>query len=266
MAASVRERVRFEEWVKETWPVAVLSYEPGDLLRENELEFRDGYDDLDNLVFAVLPLTSAKSKEQVALVRHENSPNPGTEVCLIPGERDVALKVAKVLNLLHLEANELLWIHPDYSEELQRRTKNIYSTCESVFKEAVRKIKPNRKRANRPLVGAELLQKIDKIQESSKKEIARDCGYVTRTKNGQERINLVKFYNAILEAKGIELDAITTASSSHQGQSLSYRASVRKNGTLIIGAGYTRQLNLEVGDEIEIKLLGDKNIQLQRAE
>jgi hypothetical protein len=120
-----------------------------------------------------------------------------------------------------------------------------------------------KKKKSEPLTGDQLLQKIETIGDAGKEDLAKACGYVTQTKNGQERINLMKFYNAILEAKGIELDATTTSSNGHRGRELSYRTAVHKNGNIVIGAGYTQQMELAPGDEFELKL-GRKRIQLQK--
>jgi hypothetical protein len=120
-----------------------------------------------------------------------------------------------------------------------------------------------KKKKSAPLMGEVLLQKIETMSGVSKEEIAKACGYVTQTKNGQERINLMPFYNAVLAAKEIHLDA-SASSNGHRGRELSYRTTVQKNGTLVIGTGYTQQLQLQAGDEFEIRV-GRKNIQLQRA-
>jgi hypothetical protein len=122
----------------------------------------------------------------------------------------------------------------------------------------------SKKKAVEQLTGEALLQTIDRMSGANKEEIAKACGYVTQTKNGQERINLMQFYNAVLAAKAIDLDA-SGPGNGHRGRALSYRASVQKNGNLIIGAGYTQQLELHPGDEFEIKL-GRKRIQLQKVD
>lgn len=45
------------------------------------------------------------------------------------------------------------------------------------------------------------------------------------------------------------------------GRKLSYKATVQGNGNLLIGKAYTAMLDLQVGDEFEIKL-GRKQIRL----
>ena len=58
-----------------------------------------------------------------------------------------------------------------------------------------------------PLTGDALLAKVKELETHSKEEKARECGYYTVTKNGVERVNMMKFYNALIEAEGVELDS-----------------------------------------------------------
>ncbi len=117
-----------------------------------------------------------------------------------------------------------------------------------------------KKAAQSPLTGDALLAKIAELGEVPKEEKAKECGYVTTTKNGQERVNMMKFYNALMEAKGIELEGNGEAPR-RGGKPASYRISVQSNGNLLIGSAYTKRLDLNPGDEFEIKL-GRKHIQL----
>ncbi|MGK7913688.1 MAG: AbrB family transcriptional regulator [Synechococcus sp.] len=113
------------------------------------------------------------------------------------------------------------------------------------------------------LTGKKLQDKVSKMKGANKKDIARACGYVTNTKNGQERISLMAFYNALLEAEGMNFDAESKGEG--RGRAATYRVKVHKNGSLLIGAAYTNQMELEPGDEFEIKL-GRKQISLTRVE
>jgi hypothetical protein len=49
------------------------------------------------------------------------------------------------------------------------------------------------------LSGDALLQKVKELEHLSKEEKAKACGYATITKNNQARVNLMKFYNALME-------------------------------------------------------------------
>ncbi|MFM9111108.1 MAG: AbrB family transcriptional regulator [Prochlorococcaceae cyanobacterium] len=109
------------------------------------------------------------------------------------------------------------------------------------------------------LTGSELLAKVKDLGDVSKSEIVRACGYVSGKKDGGERLNFTAFYEALLEAKGVEIGASPKVGKA--GRKLSYVATVRGNGTLLIGKAYTAMLDLQPGDEFEIKL-GRKQIRL----
>ena len=114
----------------------------------------------------------------------------------------------------------------------------------------------------KPLVGQELLDKVKQLDDLSKEEKARECGYYTLTKNGVERVNMMKFLNALIDAEGIELDS-TSNGQGRGGRSASYRISVQSNHNLLIGSAYTKKMGLKPGDEFEITL-GRKHIHLKQ--
>ena len=113
-----------------------------------------------------------------------------------------------------------------------------------------------------PLIGEELLKKVKELENLSKEEKAKSCGYYTITKNGIERVNMMKFLNALIDAEGIQLDS-TPNGNGRGGRSASYRISVQSNGNLLIGSAYTKQMGLHPGDEFEITL-GRKHIRLKQ--
>src|SRR6476469_7798695 len=113
-----------------------------------------------------------------------------------------------------------------------------------------------------PLTGETLIKKVKELGNSSKEEKARACGYYTITKNGVERVNMMKFLNALIDAEGIELDSKSNGNG-RGGRSASYRISVQSNGNLLIGSAYTKQMGLKSGDEFEISL-GRKHIHLKQ--
>jgi hypothetical protein len=115
-----------------------------------------------------------------------------------------------------------------------------------------------------PLVGEELLQKVKELESLSKEDKAKQCGYYTVTKNGIERVNMMKFLNALIDAEGIQLDSSPSANG-RGGRSASYRISVQSNGNLLIGSAYTKQMNLKPGDEFLITL-GKKHIRLRQVD
>jgi AbrB-like transcriptional regulator len=115
-----------------------------------------------------------------------------------------------------------------------------------------------------PLVGEELLKKVKELENESKEEKAKQCGYYTVTKNGIERVNMMKFLNALIDAEGIQLDS-TPSANGRGGRSASYRISVQSNNNLLIGSAYTKQMNLKPGDEFVITL-GKKHIRLRQVD
>jgi hypothetical protein len=120
----------------------------------------------------------------------------------------------------------------------------------------------SKKKKVEPLTGEALLKKVKELETLSKEQKAKECGYFTVTKNGVERVNMMKFLNALIDAEGIELDGKQSLNG-RGGRSASYRISVQSNGNLLIGSAYTKQMDLKPGDEFEISL-GRKHIHLKQ--
>ena len=108
------------------------------------------------------------------------------------------------------------------------------------------------------LTGKPLLQKI-KSSNLSKIELAKECGYYSVSKDGEVRVNIADFYDALLAAKGIALEPKSEKDA--RGREATYRVTVHQNGQIIIGSSYTESMGLRPGDEFEIKL-GHKHIRL----
>ena len=111
------------------------------------------------------------------------------------------------------------------------------------------------------LTGNDLLNKVKDLGDAIKSDLVHACGYVSTKKDGGVRLNFTAFYEALLEAKGINLSAGGSGSIGQGGRKLSYVATVQGNGNLLIGKAYTALLELSPGDEFEIKL-GRKQIRL----
>jgi hypothetical protein len=111
------------------------------------------------------------------------------------------------------------------------------------------------------LTGKDLLQKVKELSHLSKRETAKECGYYTVTKDGQPRVNLSGFYDAVLAAKGIQLEP--EKAKDGRGREASYTVTVHKNGQIVIGSAYTKEMGLEPGDEFQLKL-GYKHIKLEK--
>ena len=110
------------------------------------------------------------------------------------------------------------------------------------------------------LTGTDLLAKVKELGDVSKSDLVRECGYVSNKKDGGERLNFTAFYEALLDAKGVNLSG-AGAAIGKGGRKLSYIAKVQGNGNLLIGKAYTAMLDLKPGDNFEIKL-GRKAIRL----
>ncbi|MFM7453717.1 MAG: AbrB family transcriptional regulator [Cyanobium sp.] len=110
------------------------------------------------------------------------------------------------------------------------------------------------------LTGPELLAKVKELGDASKSDLVRACGYVSTKKDGSERLNFTAFYEALLEAKGMDLGG-GGRGRGQAGRKLSYFTKVQFNGNLMVGSAYTAQLGLQPGDQFEIRL-GRKQITL----
>jgi hypothetical protein len=111
------------------------------------------------------------------------------------------------------------------------------------------------------LTGADLLARLKELGDVSKSDLVRGCGYVSTKKDGGERLNFTAFYEALLEAKGLNLGEGGGKAVGKGGRKLSYVATVQGNGNLLVGKAYTAMLGLQPGDEFEIKL-GRKQVRL----
>jgi hypothetical protein len=54
------------------------------------------------------------------------------------------------------------------------------------------------------LTGADLLAKVKELGDVSKSDLVRACGYISHKRDGSERLNFTAFYEALLNAKGVD--------------------------------------------------------------
>ena len=94
----------------------------------------------------------------------------------------------------------------------------------------------------------------------SPKLTLRQPAVMSPKKVGGQRVNFTAFYEALLNAKGVDLGT-GSAGIGKGSRKLSYTAKVQGNGNLLVGKAYTAMLDLNTGDEFEIKL-GRKAIRL----
>ena len=111
-----------------------------------------------------------------------------------------------------------------------------------------------------PLTGKALKSKLKELADLPKSETAKGCGYYSIDKSGKVKVNLTKFYDAVLQSTGINVNEESRVD--RRGREASYRATVHQNGQILIGAAYTKALNLSPGDEFEIRI-GYKHIHLK---
>lgn len=117
-----------------------------------------------------------------------------------------------------------------------------------------------KKSATTPLTGKALLSKVKELNDLPRTEKARECGYFSISKNGQERVNIADFYDAVLAAKGIAVAA--KAKKDGRGREATYKITVQQDGQMIVGKAYTKVMGLKGGEELTIKL-GNKHIRLE---
>jgi hypothetical protein len=114
--------IRFDEVYRETEPIAVIKLLPRELEQKHrELKFQKGYDDLDYLEYARFEVMPDRT---VALISHENTPSPGTDICVMPGQMDIVNILLNSIDRLQLSDRDLSWIHPDYEQEFQHLLKS----------------------------------------------------------------------------------------------------------------------------------------------
>jgi hypothetical protein len=107
--------INLEDVTPATMTVAMLKQEPHDLQTNNGLVFRSGYDDLDYLDFAMLTLPSG---HDVTLVRHQGSPQPGTELCVRSNLDSVAAVILETCMFLNIDESSLQWVHPTIEQQI----------------------------------------------------------------------------------------------------------------------------------------------------
>jgi hypothetical protein len=112
-----RNLSQLENMIAETALVAMIRQEPAEISGLSNLEFKESYDNLDYLVYSILPLSLGN---QVSLVRHKHSPDPGIEICVRPDQPDIAGIISETLSELDLTRNDLTWIHSKYEEQLYK--------------------------------------------------------------------------------------------------------------------------------------------------
>lgn len=98
------------------------------------------------------------------------------------------------------------------------------------------------------LQGTELIAKIKSMADASRSELIRECGYIS-TINGKERLNYTSFYEALLNAKGVDLKP-----KKRMGRKLTHKTKVQSDGKVIVGSAYIENMNLDPGTVFDIEV------------
>lgn len=101
-------------------PIALLRVEPEHFAKAAGVAFSSGHDDLDYVKVAIVTVPSGAS---YALVRHERSPEPGTEIVARSRQPSAALgtDLQSLLERLGLSPVALAWVRPDVTCPWRRR-------------------------------------------------------------------------------------------------------------------------------------------------
>lgn len=118
-------------------------------------------------------------------------------------------------------------------------------------------IERNHSNAMEQLTGKDLLEAIKKNPEASKEELLSLCGYFNTREDGSKSFSptvMGQFYQAVIEAQGLDLDALKKPSpSGRSGRSLPYTATCMKNGQILLGSGYLKAGNFKPGDSFKVE-------------
>lgn len=122
------------------------------------------------------------------------------------------------------------------------------------------------------LTGDELLAKVEELKGQPKSVLVKECGYVgiRKYKNDageteeRESLNFSDFQDALLKAKGLDLTP-ESSGGGVRGSQPTYRASVMKNGLVVIGRAYTTAGEFAPGTQFAIEV-GINCIQLIRVD
>jgi hypothetical protein len=92
------------------------------------------------------------------------------------------------------------------------------------------------------LTGSELLAKVKELGEMSKSDLVRSAGYVSTKMDGSERLNFTAFYEALLEAKGVNFPG----RGGHRSDGIRDAATSVQNRIVLIGRWLGRDAKLRV--------------------
>jgi AbrB-like transcriptional regulator len=112
------------------------------------------------------------------------------------------------------------------------------------------------------LTGRALVAKTKTLKHLNISETARQCGYYRIDKNGKIRIELKKYYDALMIAQNLKNDHTKTAK---RGRQVSNVTSTQKNGNIVVSSAHTSSFKFPEGTKWTIKV-ASKKITLERVD
>lgn len=100
--------IYLESW-KGYAPIATVAVEPQELERRLGVEFKPSHDDLDEVLEAAVRGDSGRI---FGLVRHVNSPMPGTQIYSDSSKDRMSEALGEALEALHLSVESVVWVYP----------------------------------------------------------------------------------------------------------------------------------------------------------
>ncbi|MEO0848850.1 MAG: hypothetical protein AAFY50_20810, partial [Cyanobacteria bacterium J06648_1] len=67
-------------------------------------------------IFATLTLPSG---DRISLIRHDNSPTPGTEIYVKPALKNISVVLTQAMAEMNFTIDDLTWIHPEYEQQVR---------------------------------------------------------------------------------------------------------------------------------------------------
>jgi hypothetical protein len=141
-----QESIQLEDIVLETAVVAMVRQDVAEISKKNNLVFEESFDDLDFLVYTTLSFSHRDSR--VALICRRNAPVSGIEICVRHDEhpQNIALLVCKTLQELSLASEDLIWIHPNYQEDIHKLLEDDRGTNQFPRDESITGLTPIKSR------------------------------------------------------------------------------------------------------------------------
>jgi hypothetical protein len=92
----------------DSYPLAMLKYDPDELSALYHLNFEEDYDDLDYFLFAALENSQIG---QVVLLKYKNNAVKGTDV-IVDSAVSVTEGLQAIQDALELKSDDVIWINP----------------------------------------------------------------------------------------------------------------------------------------------------------